>query len=126
MNSVTVDGKVSESVSKRRGGGSRKGCPNKATAQAREALRVFVEGNLHQLQAWLDQVANGVWCEEEGKYIVAPDPHRAFQMLTALIEFTLPKLQRTDVGLNGEMTAKTFNIRRVVSIDGQASSDLQI
>lgn len=102
-------------------GRSRKGCPNRTTQAAREVVTQFVEGNLDRLQQWLDQVAGGVYSEEEGKWIVRPDPEKAFGMIVALMEFHIPKLARTDVSVTGEVTVKTFNVRRVASTEGKSS-----
>lgn len=75
---------------KKTGGGSRKGKPNRSTAAAREAIGKFVDANAHKLQEWLDKVAK-------------TDPEKAFNMFTALVEFHVPKLARTEhTGKDGE------------------------
>ena len=65
-------------------GGRAPGTPNKATQQAREAIARFVDGNAHRLQEWLDRIA------EE-------DPKRAFELFQSVIEYHVPKLQRTEL-----------------------------
>jgi hypothetical protein len=75
--------------------GRPKGSPNKSTAMAREAIATFVEGNTHQMQKWLEQVAEGVRNEDD-KYIVLPNPEKAFGMLQSVMEYHLPKLARTE------------------------------
>jgi hypothetical protein len=73
------------------GGGSRKGIPNKATAQAREAIARFVDGNADRLQGWLDEIA-----EEKGA-------QAAFECFSTLLEYHVPKLARTEMtGADGE------------------------
>ena len=72
------------------------GTPNKATAAAREAIGMFVDGNAHRLQQWLDQVADGVQ-DESGAYVVEPNPEKAFQLFQGVIEYHVPKLARTVV-----------------------------
>ena len=73
------------------GGGSRKGVPNKSTAQAREAIALFVDGNAERLQGWLDQIA-----EDKG-------PQAAFDCFTSLLEYHVPKLARHEhTGNNGD------------------------
>lgn len=62
-----------------------KGTPNKATANAREAIARFVDENSSRLQGWLDQIA-----QEEG-------PKAAFQCVMDLMEYHVPKLARTEV-----------------------------
>ena len=75
--------------------GRPKGSPNKSTAMAREAIAQFVEGNAHKMQEWLEQVAIGVK-NEENKFIVLPNPEKAFGMLQSVMEYHLPKLARTE------------------------------
>jgi hypothetical protein len=65
-------------------GGRTAGTPNKASAQAREAIALFVDGNAYRLQEWLDRIA------EE-------DPKRAFELFQSVIEYHVPKLGRTEV-----------------------------
>jgi hypothetical protein len=67
------------------GGGSRKGSPNKATAAAREAIARFVDGNADRLQGWLDEIH-----AEKGA-------QAAFDCFTSLLEYHVPKLQRTEL-----------------------------
>ena len=75
--------------------GRPKGSPNKSTAMAREAIAQFVEGNAHKMQEWLQQVAEGVRNDED-KYIVLPNPEKAFGMLQSVMEYHIPKLARTE------------------------------
>jgi hypothetical protein len=86
--SKTVEGNLNRS-------GRPKGVPNKSTAMAREAIAQFVEGNAHKMQEWLEQVAIGVK-NEENKFIVLPNPEKAFGMLQSVMEYHLPKLARTE------------------------------
>ena len=75
--------------------GRPKGSPNKSTAMAREAIAQFVEGNARKMQEWLDQVAIGVKNDDD-KFIVLPNPEKAFGMLQSVMEYHLPKLARTE------------------------------
>jgi hypothetical protein len=75
--------------------GRPKGVPNKATANAREAIAKFVEGNSHKMEEWLVQVAEGVKNDDD-KFIVLPNPEKAFGMLQSVMEYHLPKLARTE------------------------------
>jgi hypothetical protein len=72
------------------------GSPNKSTAMAREAIAKFVDGNAHKMEEWLVQVATGVKNDED-KYIVLPNPEKAFGMLQSVMEYHVPKLARTEV-----------------------------
>lgn len=85
------------------GGGRAKGTPNKATADARAAIALFVDNNAHRLQAWLDEIAGGLFVEEgEGeektkKMISPPNPIKAFELFQSVVEYHVPKLQRTEL-----------------------------
>ncbi len=69
----------------RKTGGRKAGTPNKATAQAREAIAQFVEGNLDKFDDWLVKIE-----KEEGALA-------AFKCLTSLLEYHIPKMQRMEV-----------------------------
>jgi hypothetical protein len=72
-------------------GGRQTGTPNKATAAAREAIARFVDGNADRLQGWLDEIH-----AEKGA-------QAAFDCFTSLLEYHVPKLQRSEVtGKDGE------------------------
>lgn len=64
--------------------GRQKGVPNKATTQAREAIAMFVEGNVDRLNGWLDQIATD-------------SPKDAFDRFMSVVEYHIPKLARTDI-----------------------------
>lgn len=82
-------------------GGRVAGVPNKATADARQAIGAFVDGNAHRLQEWLDKIAEGVK-NEEGGYLVLPNPEKAFGLFQSVVEYHVPKLARTEMtGANG-------------------------
>lgn len=66
------------------GMGRKKGVPNKATANAREAIARLVDGNAERMQEWLDRIA-----DEEG-------PMAAWRCMTDVIEYHIPKLARTE------------------------------
>jgi hypothetical protein len=94
-------------MAKPKTGGRQAGTPNKATQQAREAIATFVDGNVHRLQGWLDDIAEGV-IGNDGKVIVRPDPERAFELFQSVIEYHVPKLARTELtGKDGkDLTVK--------------------
>lgn len=77
--------------------------PPKATIMARQAIGMFVDDNADRLQGWLDSIANGVPKPgEEGEFIIAPNPVKAFELFQSVIEYHVPKLQRTEhTGANG-------------------------
>jgi hypothetical protein len=80
-----------------KGAGRPAGSPNKSTSLAREAIARFVDGNTDKMQGWLEQVANGVYDEAEGKYLVFPNPEKAFAMLQSVVEYHVPKLARQEL-----------------------------
>jgi len=88
--------------------GRPKGVPNKSTAMAREAIAQFVEGNAHKMQEWLEQVAIGVKNNED-KFIVLPNPEKAFGMLQSVMEYHLPKLARTEHSGDEEQPVKVIH-----------------
>jgi hypothetical protein len=79
-----------------KGAGRPAGSPNKATAEARQAIGAFVDGNAHRLTGWLDQVAQGVK-DSQGDYVVPPNPAKAFDMFQSVVEYHVPKLARTEL-----------------------------
>lgn len=88
--------------------GRPKGSPNKSTAMAREAIAKFVDGNAHKMQEWLEQVADGVK-NDESKFVVLPNPERAFNMLQSVMEYHLPKLARTEHSGDAEQPMKVIH-----------------
>jgi len=66
-------------------GGRKKGTPNKATRQAREAIATFVDGNAERLQDWLDKIE-----QQDG-------PLAAFKAFSDLLEYHVPKLSRSEI-----------------------------
>ena len=59
-----------------------KGSPNKATAEAREAIARLVDGNAHRLNICLDEIY-----ETKG-------PEAAWNCMMDVIEYHVPKLAR--------------------------------
>lgn len=98
---------------KREGSGRTKGVPNKATAEAREAISAFVDNNSGKLQEWLDAVAQGV-IDKDGEIVVPPNPEKAFTLFQSVIEYHVPKLSRTDVqnlDSNGEPADASITVK---------------
>ncbi len=75
--------------------------PNKATANAREAIALFVDTNAPKLQEWLTAIAEGViepaTDDKPAKVLVPPNPARAFELFQSVIEYHIPKLARTEL-----------------------------
>jgi hypothetical protein len=85
-----MDTKLVRTAEKRKppnaGKGRKMGVPNKATANAREAIARFVDGNSDRLQGWLDDIAAD---EKQG-------PKAALDAFMGLLEYHVPKLARTE------------------------------
>lgn len=79
-----------------KGAGRPLGSANKSTNAARQAIAAFVDGNAHRLTEWLDQVARGVQ-DEDGMFVVQPNPAKAFDMFQSVVEYHVPKLARMEV-----------------------------
>ncbi len=75
--------------------GSRKGVPNKTTAEIRQAFQMLVEDNLDNMKVWLSDVA-----QEE--------PERALEIILKMSEYIVPKLSRTEV--KADITDKSIVI----------------
>jgi hypothetical protein len=72
------------------GAGRKPGIPNKATTRTREAITALVEANLDNLTVWLKELH-----ESDG-------PGPCLKIVVDLLEFTTPKLNRTELtGLDG-------------------------
>jgi hypothetical protein len=92
----------------------RKGVPNKATREARQAIGMFVDKNADRLQEWLDEVAHGlprrdkdglVVLDKNGQivWVREPNPERAFTLFQSVVEYHVPKLARQEIsGPGGE------------------------
>ena len=78
--------------------GSRKGVPNKATHEIRQAFEMLMTDNLDNMNIWLSDVAN-------------EDPERALNIMIKMAEFIVPKLQRTEV--KAEVTDKSVTINLI-------------
>lgn len=66
-----------------RRGGRIKGTPNKVTKDAKIAIAKFVDGNIHRLNKWLDRIAKD-------------NPQAAFNCYMSVVEYHIPKLQRSE------------------------------
>jgi hypothetical protein len=76
----------------RKTGGRKTGTPNKSTADAREAIARFVDGNVGRLEGWLDEEV----ARTEG-------PRAAFRCVLMLLEYYVPKLAHTELtGKDGQ------------------------
>lgn len=79
--------------------GRPKGSQNRATAEAREALKQLVTHNLPEMQEWLNRVAE-------------QDPGKAMDLVIKMCEFIIPKLARQELtGKDGETLFKDIEFQ---------------
>jgi len=64
--------------------GSRKGVPNKTTADVRAAIAKLAENNVHRLEGWLSRIGR-------------KDPGRAADIFLRMLEYHIPKLTRAEI-----------------------------
>jgi len=86
MNSVPA-GSRQPPLTRNRGAagvGRTPGIPNKSTTLAREAIAKLVDASIPQMQSWLKRIAE-------------KDPAAAFRCLMDVMEYHIPRLQRTEV-----------------------------
>ena len=75
---------------KEKTGGKQKGTPNKVTTEIKEAYKLLIEANIPNLTLWLERVAED-------------DPKEALKYLSALSEYVVPKLARTELNASVEV-----------------------
>lgn len=64
--------------------GRKKGTSNRTTEQMRQALATFIDSQIDRLPEWLDEIH-----EQNGALA-------AFKCVTALMEYTMPKMNRLE------------------------------
>lgn len=64
--------------------GRPKGFPNKVNRDTKEAIKLLVENNLDNMTEWLERIA-------------MKDPEKAMYIIINLLEYNIPKLQRTEL-----------------------------
>jgi hypothetical protein len=70
-------------------GGRKPGTPNKDVADVRATIKLVAERKVLELETWLNRVAK-------------KDPDKAMSLYLNMLEYHVPKLQRTEVtGLDG-------------------------
>ena len=77
-------------------GGRRKGIPNKVTGDARQFLAAMIGRQLPHVEKWIRQASEGIK-NEDGSWLVRPDPKGATQLIAQVADFTIPRLARTEV-----------------------------
>lgn len=86
--------------------GSRKGKPNKVTADVRAAMALLAQNNIGKLEQWLERTAK-------------KRPAQAADLLLRALEYHIPKLARTELtGKDGKDL--TVNIVDPTRRDGPA------
>lgn len=90
-----MDNKVEEN--RKKTGGRKPGVPNKTTQEAREAIKALLDANIPFIQSWIQSTAEGIYDDKTGKFIVQPNPAKACEIVQNLVEYSVPKLARTEV-----------------------------
>lgn len=93
--------------------GRPKGAINAKTQLFKEALTNLLEHAAPQMVGWLDDLARGRQ-DEDGKWLVNPNPDRALSHIGSLAEYVHPKLSRA------ENINKTVGILQIVLEAGKA------
>jgi hypothetical protein len=114
-----------------KGAGRPLGSPNKATTDARQAIASFVDGNAHRLTEWLDKVADGVKVIEVDadsgepieRYVVPPNPAKAFDLFQSVVEYHIPKLARMEVAGDDN---KPIVIEHNVNVFGELLKNIKL
>lgn len=88
---------------------------NAATNRERRAVTVLqiIDEYAPKVAGWLDQVAEGVKGANGVGVLTRPDPAKALELYTKLLEFGVPKLMRSEItGKDG----KDLNLPAVVTV----------
>lgn len=81
--------------------GSRKGKPNRATADVRKTIALIAERNVSKLEDWLARVAED-------------DPDKGADLFLRMIEYHIPKLGRTELTGKDGGTLKIDKVERII------------
>lgn len=87
--------------------GTRKGIPNKASSQVREAFKQLVESNLPQMQSDLDSL----------------EPKERIKFMLDMARFILPQLQTISIDDLREKEVQGFNVLTINIKDNSNDSD---
>lgn len=104
----TSSGTVARRGGARPGAGRKPDAQSRTTRASREAIAAFVHQNIPRLNGWLEQVANGLpKLDREGEplrddkgsvvWVVKPDAMGAVKIVSDIMDYHLPRLQRSDV-----------------------------
>jgi hypothetical protein len=88
-----MDDKKSKSIKggKREGAGRPSGTPNKVTIEVKQAIAAFTSNNSEKLDKWLNEV---------------DDPAKRLDLYFKALEYTMPKLARTEVSGDADAPVK--------------------
>lgn len=75
--------------------GKKKGTTNKVTSEFKEQLNKLLEESAPRMVGWLDEIA-------------AENPEKAFDILSKFAEYIHPKLSRSELKHEGEVTISTL------------------
>lgn len=88
---------------------SRKGKPNKATADVRAAIAEFASANVGRMDAWLTTIAEG-----DPERDIKADPGRALDLYLRAIEYHIPKQARVEhTGADGGPVQMSLTVKGI-------------
>ena len=88
---------------------------NVSRARIRRAFAELAQGNIEQVEAWLHQVAAGVF-DSEGKMLRAPNPAQAIELFTELAKFTIPQVKAVAVDITDKGGTRRYSMAELQSI----------
>ena len=79
--------------------------PNRTTVQVREAITRLLDENVGSMGRWLEEIAR-------------KDPAKAFQCITSLLEYSVPKLTRQELTgpENGPIKTEDATYQKLLAI----------
>ena len=88
-------------------GGRKKGTPNKDTKELRERISDLIDNNFDNIQSDIDSLT----------------PEKRLDFLVKLFEYSLPKLNRTELDTTfNSLERKPFDIRDIYKFEGDEES----
>lgn len=105
-----TDTKVLPSAGKRKppnaGKGRRKGVPNHATADVRQAIALIAQNNVDDFETWLHAIR---------------DPARRCEVFLKVLAFNLPQLAKVEASVTSRKTIKEMSEDELLALLGEDS-----
>ena len=88
---------------------------NVSRARIRRAFAELAQGNIENVEAWIHQVACGVF-DSEGKMLRAPNPAGAVELFIELAKFTVPQVKAIAVDITEKGGTKRYSMAELQTI----------